>query len=137
VTDAAIENLDLHVVLAGITALKVEWRERRRGALDCVSIGFHKLIWSPSVVIKCVLDSDLKTVNPGARPVGTEQAENLPGIDRKGECIHRRERAEAAGQVFDFENNVAHDPSGNCIFWTRRNEWGEHPMAFFRAPSKV
>jgi len=46
VTDAAIKNLDLHVVLAGITALKVERRERRRGALDCVSIGFHKLIHS-------------------------------------------------------------------------------------------
>jgi hypothetical protein len=45
VTDAAIENLDLHVVLAGITALKAEWRERRRGALDSVSIGFHKLIY--------------------------------------------------------------------------------------------
>jgi hypothetical protein len=43
VTDAAIENLDLHVVLAGITALKVEWRERRRGALGCVSIGFHNI----------------------------------------------------------------------------------------------
>jgi hypothetical protein len=46
VTDAAIENLDLHVVLAGITALKAERRERRRGALDSVSIGFHKLICS-------------------------------------------------------------------------------------------
>ena len=43
VADAAIENLDLHVVLAGITALKVERRERRRGALDCVSIGFYKI----------------------------------------------------------------------------------------------
>ena len=49
VTDAAIENLDLHVVLAGIAALKVEWRERRRGALDCVSIGFHESMypWQP------------------------------------------------------------------------------------------
>jgi hypothetical protein len=45
VTDAAIENLDLHVVLAGIAALKVERRERRRGALDCVSIGFHELMY--------------------------------------------------------------------------------------------
>ena len=51
VTDAAIENLDLHVVLAGITALKVERRERRRGALNCVSIGFHKLMCSGNCII--------------------------------------------------------------------------------------
>ena len=43
-----------------------------------------------------------------ARPVGAEQAEDLTGVDRKRQRIHRRERAEAAGQVFDFENNVAH-----------------------------
>ena len=33
VADAAVKNLDLHVVRAGITALKSEGRERRRGAL--------------------------------------------------------------------------------------------------------
>src|ERR1039458_6463922 len=43
-----------------------------------------------------------------ARPVGAEQTENLTGVDRKSQRIHCRERAEAAGQVFNFENNVAH-----------------------------
>src|ERR1035437_9546051 len=43
-----------------------------------------------------------------ARPVGAEQAEDLAGVDRKGERVNRRKRAEAAGKVFDFENNVAH-----------------------------
>jgi hypothetical protein len=38
-------------VLAGITALKVERRERRRGALDCVSIGFHKLIYFGNCIL--------------------------------------------------------------------------------------
>jgi len=65
-----------------------------------------------------------------AGPVGAEQAENLTGVDRKRQRIHRRKRAEAAGQVFDFENNVTHDSFGNCIIWARRNEWGEHPISF-------
>ena len=43
-----------------------------------------------------------------ARPVGAEQAKDLTGIHRQGQTRHRRERAEAADQVFCFENNVIH-----------------------------
>ena len=52
---------------------------------------------------------------------GAEQAEDLAGVDRKRQRIHRRERAEAAGQVFDFEDNVAH--AAVYLFSTERSFW--------------
>ena len=36
-----------------------------------------------------------------ACPVGAEQAEDLAGVDRKGQSIDRRECAEAASKGFD------------------------------------
>jgi len=38
-----------------------------------------------------------------ARPL-ERAAEHLTGVDRKGEPIHRRERAEATGEGFNFQN---------------------------------
>jgi len=50
-----------------------------------------------------------------AGPVGTEQAEYLAGVDRKGQIIHRRKRAETAGQAFDFEDNFGHNPKVSLL----------------------
>src|ERR1035437_1382684 len=43
-----------------------------------------------------------------ARPVGTEQAEDLAGADRKAQRLDRRKGAEAARKVFNVQNEVAH-----------------------------
>jgi hypothetical protein len=43
-----------------------------------------------------------------ACPVGAKQAEHLAGIGCQSERIDRRERAEAAGKSFDFNNRTDH-----------------------------
>ena len=43
-----------------------------------------------------------------AGAVGAEQAENLTGVDRKGEPVHRRKCAEAPGEGYDVQNDFAH-----------------------------
>jgi len=43
-----------------------------------------------------------------ARAVGTEQTENFPATDRKGQGVDRRKCAETAGQIFDFQDDFIH-----------------------------
>ena len=45
---------------------------------------------------------------PALLPTGAKQVEDFTSDDRKGQGIHHRERTKAAGQIFNFENQVTH-----------------------------